>query len=248
MKAALALLACVALAGCGGHEQDAKNGVVQTQLPGDITSGGHTSGEVMAANTPGGAVQPGPSGTPGIPGGAEGNTGGTKMGGTAPQQTNVAATTTAPTGAASAPVASASAAAGPASAPGAGSGPPASMAVAAAPGASATAASGAAPAASAPLSPASAAALEAQRAQLALERVQDVVAARWHARAAKMGYDSQAAPPAAGGAASAPSAPLVVKSEKLGTAPPSPDVKTATKPATRPVVDRKAPDQAGPKP
>ena len=107
-------------------------------------------------------------------------------------------------------------------------------------------AAGAAPAASAasaPLSPASAAALQAQRAQQALEHVQDLVAARWKARAAHGDFAMAAA-----SATTAPPAQVTVKSEKLGTAPASPDVKTATKPATQPVLDRKSPAAAGPKP
>lgn len=198
MKAALLLAAVVLLAGCGRHEA-ATPGVRQTGFPGMVTAGGHTSGAVMAANTPGGAVHPGPAGTPGIPGGAGGNPGGAALGNEAPKTTDLAAKTTAPAGAASAPVA----------------------------------------AASAPLSAASAAALAAQRAKESLERVQDVVAARWHARVA-----SGALPPAS---ATRP-VQVVVKSEKLGTAPPSPDVKTMTKPATPAVLDRQAPAAAGPKP
>jgi hypothetical protein len=236
MKPALLFLSAVLLAACGG-QKPASDGVMQTGLPGMITAGGHTSGEVMAANAPAAAVHPGPSGTPGIPGGAEGNPGGAAMGSTAPKTTNLAANTNAPAGPASAPVASASAAAGPASAPAVTTAP----APPGAPGAPATAAAGAAggQVASAPLSPASAAALEAQQAQAALERVQDVVAANWKAHAAGPGFNTAAGGmPMQGG----------IKSEKLGTAAASTDVKTATKPPTYPVVDRKAPDAASPKP
>ena len=80
MTRTLALLLALLLAACG--EQRREDGVLQTKSPGNVSAGGRTSGEVMAANTPGGAVQPGPAGTPGIPRGAEGNTGGTAMGGT----------------------------------------------------------------------------------------------------------------------------------------------------------------------
>jgi hypothetical protein len=234
MRPALLLLAAALLAGCGDRES-ANDGVARTGFPGMVTAGGHTSGEVMAAKGSAAPVNPGPAGTPGIPGGAEGNPGGAALGSTAPKTTNIAATTDAPAGPASAPVPSASAAAGGASAPAVttAAAPPG------APGAPASAAAEAAPASSASLSAASAAALEAQNAQAALERVQDVVAANWKAHAAGPGFDT-----VQGGAP----VQTLVRSEKLGTAPPSADVKTATKPATRPIVDRKAPDAAGPKP
>ena len=81
MRAALLLL-CAALVAACGDRQSTKNGVVQTGLPGMISAGGHTSGEVMATRSPAAAVTPGPSGTPGIPGGAEGNPGGASLGST----------------------------------------------------------------------------------------------------------------------------------------------------------------------
>ncbi|HET8746960.1 MAG TPA: hypothetical protein VFM98_15245 [Ramlibacter sp.] len=81
----------------------------------------------------------------------------------------------------------------------------------------------------------------------------DAVAARWRGRAAtgELPPRSQAAASsitaAASAAAAAASAPMI-RSEKFGTAPPSEDVKTATKAVTRPIVDPKSPAQAGPKP
>jgi hypothetical protein len=77
--AALALVALLA-AGCGPHEPERENGVQQTQFPGQVSAGGGTSGEVIARA--GGKSASGPAGTPGIPQGAEGNTGGTAPGGT----------------------------------------------------------------------------------------------------------------------------------------------------------------------
>jgi hypothetical protein len=202
VRSGLVLVAALLLAACGDR-QAGKDGIRQTGLPGVETAGGHTSGQVIAATATAGPVNPGPAGTPGIPLGSEGNTGGAALGSSMPKTTNIAAATNAP--------------AGPAVAP----------------------ATGASAAASAPLSPASAAALEAQQAQLALERVQDRVAAAWRARAATQGFASApAAPPAA----------IVVRSEKLGTAPPSADVKQPTKPATPSVVDPKAPNAASPRP
>jgi hypothetical protein len=110
MRALLCLAAGLLLAGCGDHASvERKDGILQTRLPGDVTSGGGTSGEVMARNQADGAVQPGPAGTPGIPKGAGGNVGGAELGGTVPRQTNVAATTTAPGGASTGPAAAASA-------------------------------------------------------------------------------------------------------------------------------------------
>lgn len=85
----VAVVAAVAvLAGCGrgASEPPAGSALRQTELPGQITAGGHTSGTVIASTprTPvkdmGTASREG--GTPGIPQGAGGNTSGTKMGGT----------------------------------------------------------------------------------------------------------------------------------------------------------------------
>jgi len=202
VKGPLLALAMLALAGCKG-DLASNDRMLQTQFPGMVTAGGHTSGEVMAANSPGGAVNPGPAGTPGIPGGAEGNTGGAGLASSVPKTTDIAANTTAPPGAG-------------ASAPSAG-------------------------AASAPLSAASAAALQAQLAQQQLEQSQDVVAARWKARDAS-GAFANAAP------RNPPPAQVVVRSEKLGTAAPSADVKTLTKPTPRAEIVRKSPEATGPRP
>lgn len=79
---ALAAAAWAAVAGIlGGCDGSGDNKVKQTGFPGQVSAGGSTSGEVMArASKP--ANTPDPSGTPGIPQGAGGNTGGAAMGGT----------------------------------------------------------------------------------------------------------------------------------------------------------------------
>lgn len=97
----LSVVLTTALAACGKSDTSpAGTGVRQTHFPGGVTSGGGTSGEIMAragsagtsakaagdegkrgqAATPGGSV----SGTPGIPEGAGGTTSGPAMGGTTP--------------------------------------------------------------------------------------------------------------------------------------------------------------------
>jgi hypothetical protein len=220
------MLLLAALGGCGRDGDAVQDGIRQTRLPGEVTAGGRTSGEVMAATTPAARPQPGPAGTPGIPRGAEGNTGGTAMGGTTPATTPGAAS------------------AGPAAAPtatgtGTASAPPAA----------------AASAALAPASAASATALsDAQRQQLELVAAMDRVAAHWRARAAAQGRPVSAptAVDSVGGiqasAIPTPAAQPPVRSEKLGTAAPSADVKQPTKPASDPGVNARAPDAAGPRP
>jgi len=68
----------LAAAGCKPHGDAQQQ---KTGFPGMITAGGHTSGEVMAAN--GGAKTNGTyaGGTPGIAGGAGGNSSGAGIGG-----------------------------------------------------------------------------------------------------------------------------------------------------------------------
>lgn len=80
MKAVLLVAPLVLLAACHRGGADLHN-VVQTRAPGHIAAGGHTSGEVIAASPQPQASANMPSGTPGIPQGAEGNTGGTALGG-----------------------------------------------------------------------------------------------------------------------------------------------------------------------
>jgi colicin import membrane protein len=121
----------------------------------------------------------------------------------------------------------------------------------------ASAPAGAVNAALVPASAAAAPALtDAQNGQISLNASMDAVAARWRTRAAAQGHATHAPTPVDGVAgiqasAAPPATPPPaqdIRSEKFGTAPPSPDVKQATKPATRPVVDPKAPDAAGHKP
>ena len=71
--------------------------------------------------------------------------------------------------------------------------------------------------------------------------MQDAVAARWKARAAGGAFAQTQKP-------NSMPVDIVVRSEKLGTAPPSPDVKTITKAEPKHDIVRKAPDAAGPRP
>lgn len=116
MDKRLVLCSCAllgALAACERNES-ASAGASQTHFPGGVTSGGGTSGEVMAragsaksapattgapaggegargqAPAPGGSV----SGTPGIPEGAGGTPSGPAMGGTTPGAAGTKATPT----------------------------------------------------------------------------------------------------------------------------------------------------------
>ncbi|MGV3653152.1 MAG: hypothetical protein ACO1N5_02935 [Noviherbaspirillum sp.] len=76
------------LAGCQDRQQSAAaDGVAATKFPGAITAGGGTSGEVMA-RAKAGDEESNVSGTPGIPAGAGGNTGGVATGGTTQQSGN----------------------------------------------------------------------------------------------------------------------------------------------------------------
>ncbi len=71
----------LALAGCSGERDDA-SAAQQSGVPGHIIAGGATSGEVIARTRGAGtAGSDGPEGTPGIPQGAGGTTGGPNMGG-----------------------------------------------------------------------------------------------------------------------------------------------------------------------
>jgi hypothetical protein len=220
----IALAAClVLLAGCGDRGA-VRDGVAQTRLPGHVTAGGGTSGQVIART--GAAAGTQPAGTPGIPQGAGGNPGGTALGGTT--------------------VAQAQAGPGGATHPGGDrlGGPPAPAAAA----------------------PGGGAALSlAQEQALALSASMDAVAARWRARAATQGWAvnapttvdplpgiqasaTQAAPSGQPqGVLTQAGAQAPVRSEKLGTAPPSADVKTGARPDTPAVLDPKSPKAAEPR-
>lgn len=80
---AVSLALAGAVAGCNnGNGPNGNNAAVnKTGFPGQVTAGGGTSGDVIA-QAKGGVNTQGPSGTPGIPQGKGGNTGGAAMGGT----------------------------------------------------------------------------------------------------------------------------------------------------------------------
>jgi hypothetical protein len=71
------LAAAAALAGCDRGHTNPKEGVIQTRFPGQVTSGGGTSGQVMARSAKPETNAAYAGGTPGIAGGA-----GAAMGGT----------------------------------------------------------------------------------------------------------------------------------------------------------------------
>jgi hypothetical protein len=102
MKAWMTMAACLLLAACSRDGDRSDAGVRQTGFPGQVTAGGHTRGEEMAAaKKPADGSYAG--GTPGIAGGAEGNTGGAKMGGTVQESGHGPSGTTAPPAAKSTP-------------------------------------------------------------------------------------------------------------------------------------------------
>lgn len=77
---AVALLACT-LAGCDRGQAPAANGVIQTKYPGQVSSGGMTSGQIMARTARPETDATYAGGTPGIAGGSGGNTSGAEIGG-----------------------------------------------------------------------------------------------------------------------------------------------------------------------
>jgi hypothetical protein len=88
VKKAAALLAISSallgsIAGCADRRDASSSdtGIRQTHFPGEVTAGGGTSGEVMERSKKV-ASSGAPSGTPGIPEGSGGNTGGAALGGT----------------------------------------------------------------------------------------------------------------------------------------------------------------------
>lgn len=192
-----AVLHALALAACTAREGDPADRIARTQFPGQVSAGGGTSGEVEARRRGGGPNAPGPSGTPGIPHGAEGNTGGTAMGGTSPAGSQIGGTGGGPQPAAqggSAPL-RAGAASAPASPV---SGPPVAASAA----------------------PATDQQAQAEQERQQLEQAMERIAARWRARPGPEAAPADAPPPAPA------TAPL--RSEKLGTAPVSEDVKDAS--------------------
>ncbi|MDY0960808.1 hypothetical protein [Massilia sp. CFBP9026] len=77
---AVVLLACT-LAGCDRGQAPAANGVIQTKYPGQVSSGGMTSGQIMARTARPETDATYAGGTPGIAGGSGGNTSGAEIGG-----------------------------------------------------------------------------------------------------------------------------------------------------------------------
>lgn len=238
-RAAAAIAAAVAagIAGCDNTDGSASagSGVRETGFPGQVSAGGGASGEVMARA---GRVPDtrDPSGTPGIPQGSGGNTGGAAMGGTS--------------GAASAQEgvrgqSPASDVSGTPGIPEGAGGTPS--------GAAMGGTTGGAAATQAPPQQQSAAA----RKQLAAEQAEkekqelagamDKVAKRWRRGAAENGWETHPPTPVAavpgfeqsatqsspsgqpGGRLGSAADEAPVRSEKLGTAPPSPDVKDPEK-------------------
>ncbi|WP_194711111.1 hypothetical protein [Noviherbaspirillum soli] len=84
-----ALLGCFALSGmlllgaCGERAAGNRSEARQTNFPGQLAAGSKSSGEIMERSREATKSQM-PSGTPGIPEGAGGNTSGPAMGGTSP--------------------------------------------------------------------------------------------------------------------------------------------------------------------
>ena len=78
LVAALALLTV----GCSRNTAPASDGVIQTKFPGQVTAGGGTSGEIIARSSRPVTDATYAGGTPGIAGGAGGNTSGAETGGT----------------------------------------------------------------------------------------------------------------------------------------------------------------------
>jgi len=162
-------------------------GPAQTHFPGQVSAAGGTSGDVMARSGELRNVAD-EGGTPGIPKGAEGNTGGTQVGASV-KQSEIGAT-----GTSSQPSQASKTA----------------QATQASKGASA-----AAPASSAAKSDAEARKASQDAAKAELAETMDRVAAQWRSRH----------PASERGHVATQPAPTAARSEKLGTAPASADVK-----------------------
>jgi len=83
---ALTLMAAMAVAvlatGCGRDDKPAANGVIQTKFPGQVSAGGATSGQIIAATSKPVTDATYAGGTPGIAGGSGGTTSGAATAGT----------------------------------------------------------------------------------------------------------------------------------------------------------------------
>lgn len=77
----LVLATALLAAGCDRNGQERKLSLKQTGLPGHVTAGGGSSGEVLSRSQQANKSTA-PAGTPGIPQGSEGNTSGAALGGT----------------------------------------------------------------------------------------------------------------------------------------------------------------------
>lgn len=77
-----AAMVAVLLAACDRGQAPAANGVIQTKYPGQVTAGGMSSGQIMAATARPETDATYAGGTPGIAGGSGGNTSGAETGGT----------------------------------------------------------------------------------------------------------------------------------------------------------------------
>jgi hypothetical protein len=75
------VLATIPLAACDRGQAPAANGVIQTKYPGQVSSGGMTSGQIMAHTARPETDATYAGGTPGIAGGSGGNTSGAETGG-----------------------------------------------------------------------------------------------------------------------------------------------------------------------
>jgi len=77
-----AALAAMLLTACDRGQAPAADGVIQTKYPGQVTSGGLSSGQIMARTARPETDATYAGGTPGIAGGSGGNTSGAETGGT----------------------------------------------------------------------------------------------------------------------------------------------------------------------
>lgn len=208
LRCALLMGLALGVSACAPSHDGAagKSSVRQTQFPGQVSAGGQTSGQLMQDA---GAMKetPDPEGTPGIPQGAGGNTGGAAMGGEARGTSPVKGTehrdsTEEPEPLPERPL------------------QPSQSLPEAAPD----------PKSEAKRKEEAKAVREKQE----LEASMDAVAVRWHARAASNGWSPLLAPPvdtSAGVAGQPGSVPArFMRTEKEGTAPASADIKPAPSP------------------
>jgi hypothetical protein len=220
----VALAALVLAGGCTEQHGISPGTVKQTKFPGQLAAGGPGSGEVMQ-RTRQSSTSSMPSGTPGIPEGAGGNTSGPGMGGTTP---NAAVAHEGPKDKmqGEAPVGGDPARAG------------AANAAPTRPQGESAGASAAPPA----QTDAARKAAEAQREKEELVAAMDNVTRRWRADAAKNSWTTHPATPVAAVAGIGSSnaqdqgrtaTPPPVRSEKQGDAAPSEDVKKPKEPGAK---------------